>query len=365
MAWCRRSRDRSTCLAQKDEAGVLEPWLTYHGHLFGLENLYIIDNGSTRPDVRATLARFASRGVHVDYAHPTREDYLNKGDIVGAKIRDLDAAGIYDFFFPTDCDEFLIKQTATGFTCDGAAIDAYLETLRKEPQTLRMRYQLANHPLVPDFYVHFASSKTFFAAQAFGWTDHGHHCDGSRLAAGSRYTALLHVHFHYMPFERLIGSVRQRWIGSVDIEDREQLVGYAGDSQHLARYLLMSRDEYYTQFNQKLLIYFPQLRRLLGRLGAPLDIPPGECDPGESDAGEANWTSFYAPSYLQHNTYLLANPDVAVAGMDAMEHYCTFGFREGRRLAPPDMAAPAPPRAITGKPKRRTRPKTAARNARA
>jgi hypothetical protein len=330
-------------MMQKDEAILLEPWLAYHGHLFGLENLHVIDNGSTLPAVRATLERFAARGVHVDYAHPTRDDYLNKGDIVGATIRELDAAGTYDFFFPTDCDEFVIRQTATGFTADRAAIHAYLETLLREPQTLRMRYQLDNHPLLPDCYVHAGSSKTFFAAGSFGWTDHGHHCDGSRLAEGSRFTDLLHVHFHHMPFERLLQAARQRWIGTVDIDDRKKLVGYEGASAHLARYLLMSPDEYYAQFSQKMLVHFPQLGSLLRQLGSPLDIPRGEADPGMSDQGEANWTMLYAPVYLQDQAYLAANQDVANAGMNALQHYFQFGFREGRRLAPPDQPLPAPP----------------------
>ena len=32
--------------------------------------------------------------------------------------------------------------------------------------------------------------------------------------------------------------------------------------------------------------------------------------------------------------YLAANPDVAMAGVDARQHYLEFGFREGRPLAP-------------------------------
>ncbi len=330
-------------MMQKDEAVLLEPWLAYHGHLFGLENLYVIDNGSTLAEVRAVLRRFAARGVQVDYSHPTRQDYLDKGDIVGARIRALDGEGRYDFFLPMDCDEFVIKQTATGFTCDRAAIHAYLETLRGEQQTLRMRFQLDNHPLLEDCYVHSGSSKTFFAAGAFGWTDHGHHCDGSRLAEGSKYTALLHVHFHHMPFERLVRAARQRWIGSVDIDDRDKLKDYQGASAHLARYLLMSAEEYYAQFRRKMLIHFPQPRALLRRLGAPLVIPRGSDDAGAADHGEANWTTFYAPAHLHMPSYLAANADVAAAGMDAMQHYFEYGFREGRQLAPAGQPAPAPP----------------------
>ena len=41
-------------MMQKDEVHLLEPWLAYHGYLFGFENLYVLDNGSTRPDVLLT-----------------------------------------------------------------------------------------------------------------------------------------------------------------------------------------------------------------------------------------------------------------------------------------------------------------------
>jgi hypothetical protein len=330
-------------MMQKDEAILLAPWLTYHGHLFGHENLYVIDNGSTDPGVLETLRRFEAMGVHVDYSHATRDDYLNKGDVVGAAIRALDAQGHYDFFFPTDCDEFIIKQVDGGFSCDRDTIHGYLDTLRDEPQTLRMRYQLDNHPLLADCYVHAGSSKTFFARDCFGWTDHGHHCDGSRKAAGSRFTALLHAHFHHMPFERLRQAARQRWIGEVDIDDREKLIGYQGDSAHLARYLLMTADEYYGQFAAKVLVHFPVLRALLHRLGAPLEIPRGDDERGMEDRGEQSRTMLYVPAPLRESDYFAANQDVAASGMGAMEHFFSFGFREGRRLAPPEPPPPPVP----------------------
>lgn len=306
------------------------------------------------------MARFAALGVHVDYSHPTRQDYLDKGDIVGARIRALDGTGTYDFFFPTDCDEFVIKQTDAGFSCDRATIHAYLDTLRDEPRTLRMRYQLDNHPLLADCYVHAGSSKTFFAADCFGWTDHGHHCDGSRRAEGSRYTELLHAHFHHMPFERLLQAARQRWIGTIDIDDRDKLVGYQGASAHLARYLLMTPDDYYAQFNSKVLVHLPQLRSLLRELGAPLDIPDGPGNPATTDHGEASRTTLYIPVQFQGQAYFAANPDVAGSGMGAMEHYFGFGFREGRRLMPPEQPhspspAEEPAKAPAAKPRKTTR----------
>ena len=73
-------------MMQKDEVHLLEPWLSYHGYLFGYENLYVLDNGSTRPEVLLTLARYAGKGVNVDYSPSRRDHYLNKGAVVGALI---------------------------------------------------------------------------------------------------------------------------------------------------------------------------------------------------------------------------------------------------------------------------------------
>jgi len=352
-------------MMQKDETVLLKPWLAYHGHLFGLENLHVIDNGSSHPEVVETLCHYAAMGVQIDYAHATRDDYLNKGDIVGAAIRALDAAGRYDFFFPTDCDEFIIKQVDGGYSCDRETIHAYLDTLRDEPRTLRMRHQLDNHPLLPDCYVHAGSSKTFFAADCFGWTDHGHHCDGSRKADGSRFTQLLHAHFHHMPFARLLRTARQRWIGTVDIDDREKLVGYQGASAHLARYLLMTPEEYYGQFDSKVLVHFPTLRHLLHRLGAPLEMPRHDDDPAAADRGEANQTMLFAPVRFRESDYFAANQDVAASGMGGMEHFLSFGFREARHLAPPppetpssEAAPPTPAAKPAGKRARKVPPRT-------
>jgi hypothetical protein len=40
------------------------------------------------------------------------------------------------------------------------------------------------------------------------------------------------------------------------------------------------------------------------------------------------------PDVFDPEAYLLANPDVAAAGVDPREHYLAFGLREGRRLFP-------------------------------
>src|SRR5580698_10575392 len=141
-------------MMQKNETLLLRPWLAYHGYLFGFENLYVLDNGSDALDVRATLGEFARKGVHVDWSHASRQDYLAKGDLVGARLQALDVAREYDFLIPIDCDEFVLLRTETDFVCSREAILTYLVTLMGEKRPLRMPYQLANHPLDPDIYHH-------------------------------------------------------------------------------------------------------------------------------------------------------------------------------------------------------------------
>lgn len=324
-------------MMQKDEVHLLEPWLSYHGYLFGYENLYVLDNGSTHPDVLVTLARYAGKGVHVDYTLPRRDHYMNKGALIGAVIHRLEAAGRYDFFFPTDCDEFIIRQTEWGFTTDRQAIHAHLEMFKEEPRTLRIPFQLANHPLLPDLYSYFDFAKTFYAAGAFGWTDHGHHNYGSRKAEGFRETEIVHVHFHFLPFELLRQAARRKWNGSISVDDTEKLASYTGDSMHLVPYFLMTAKEYYAQFNDKVQFFLPQVRARLNSLGTPLDLPTETMSLDLfPDTGEATRATLFVPRELNGAKYLEANADVRTAGLAGVQHYATYGFRELRRLLPTD-----------------------------
>src|SRR5882762_5424564 len=103
-------------MMQKDEEYLLGPWLAFHGHLFGFDNLFVLDNGSSSSKVIELLSSYEQHGVRVIREFPTREDYNRKGDIIGAIIRHLDGSGDYDFLLPFDCDEFLCLRTPWGFT---------------------------------------------------------------------------------------------------------------------------------------------------------------------------------------------------------------------------------------------------------
>lgn len=341
-------------MMQRDETEVLEPWLAYHGHLFGLENLSVIDHGSKSPKVREILGRYERKGVFVDRSHVHPKDYARKGEIVGDRMRTLDALGTYDFLFPLDCDEFVARRAESGFTCDKASIHESLAALRDEARTLRISFQFANVPGRPDFYCHFPFQKTFFAADSFGWTDHGHHFEGSWKAPGFRETDIAHIHFHNKPHRLLIEHARRKLGVHVDPDQVKGLGTYTGRSQHLVPYLQMTEAAYHAQFDQQVQFYCPGFLARIRALGAP--IPFGEASPSSLQSrgrvtrpapkpaateraeaagrAEVDGQLMMLPVRFDQAEYLAANPDVAAAGVDPLVHFCKFGFKEGRRLRP-------------------------------
>jgi len=351
-------------MMQKDEVFLLRPWLAYHGHLFGFENLFVLDNGSTSPNVRDTLMDYAKLGVKVDWGHGSRQDYLAKGDLIGGWMRILDARREYDFLIPLDCDEFVVLRTEQEFSCSREQIHRYLDGLVGEQRILCFPYQLANHPLNPDIYHRYAFFKVFFAAGTASPIDHGHHLAKDRAGMEATDTRLIHLHFHHKVFDLKSTQARQSWVGTIDVDNPVELAAYSGPSAHLNRFFLEEKDQYYRSFLDMVHFYLPQFRALLSDLGAPLNLPTEAVAPGlemrvtELDAvatSEANGVVVIVPMARAADTapaefratrfheghYLGANPDLVAAGVDPTVHFCIHGVKEGRPLR---RDANAPPR---------------------
>lgn len=62
-------------MMQKDEYRLLEPWILHHAELFGLENLYVYDNGSTDERCLSVLKKYSEKGMSVVYDRRTFEDF--------------------------------------------------------------------------------------------------------------------------------------------------------------------------------------------------------------------------------------------------------------------------------------------------
>lgn len=83
---------------QRNEDVCLDPWLIWHGHLFGYENLFVVDHGSDHPAVLECLLRAEARGTHV-VRLPAAADYRLKGDFVTQVLRYADD-GAHEFSHP-------------------------------------------------------------------------------------------------------------------------------------------------------------------------------------------------------------------------------------------------------------------------
>jgi tetratricopeptide (TPR) repeat protein len=326
---------RIACLMmQKDEALLLRPWLLYHGHLFGFENLFVYDNGSTDAAVLATLREFAAVGVRVDYAHARPEDFEDKGQVIGARIAAFRDADCYDIALPMDCDEFLAIEGERGPACDRAAVLAELARIDAGGATCRTAYCLDNRPGHLDLFRCVPHVKSLVVVRAFRDIDHGFHQAG--LPPGQSYgeTGLIHLHLHFKPFPLLLESAANKLRPFVDVNDRMALAEFAGVGDHLKRYFFLSAAEFHADLRGYTwpLLRFGGLSRILGVM---MDLPAfrsaweaGRPVEARSDALviELDQISFIKAAYLD------ANPDLAGAEGSPFLHFVRAGFEEGRRL---------------------------------
>jgi hypothetical protein len=282
----------------KDEVSLTAPFLRYHAALFGADNLYVVDNGTTEPDVMKVLAAFEQEGVHVDRSFHTAEDYRRKGEIIGDLVKRLDNQAAYDFYILLDCDEFVVLRSGSTYTCDPEAIHRYLETRRGEPRILKVDTNLSNIPGRPGVFQAAEYSKTIFPRNVLGATDHGHHAGWSRSGATDFVPCdIVYVHFHYRPFDEVVRFARQKLSAEMppeDLADTERLRNFKGRGWHLVKYVLGDEDGYYTQFRGlSNIVLFPDLLARFLAIGgeAPFSsfiLPFGEQDQPISGTGRGS-----------------------------------------------------------------------------
>jgi len=90
-------------LMQKDESELLADWIWYHGTLFGLNNLHIIDHASRHKKVISILKSMKEVGLDV---RTYKGNFISKKKIITELAREL--ASQADFIVALDSDEFLV-----------------------------------------------------------------------------------------------------------------------------------------------------------------------------------------------------------------------------------------------------------------
>ena len=323
---------------QRDETLLLEPWLRYHGYLFGFENLHVHDNGSENPAVLATLARYERLGVAVVYGPRDSRDFDAKGTLMAELIRQWDAGPRYDFAFPVDCDEFIALRERGTVTCRRNAIHEYLGIIRDQPVNFVVDTNLFNVPSLPGWYLPQDGRKTFFAGRTLNHLDHGYHFGSVRSDGKEMFTAITYFHMHFKPWPDYLRSARAKLAPYVDPDDIDALRAYSGAGAQVLDDVINGQDFYEARFKGCFRIHLPEFGLLLKLLGET--SPMFDESPESLALPERAVTTSLAPVPQSHDyqvfdaaTYLRRWGDVAASALDPLLHYVRHGFYEGRLVA--------------------------------
>ena len=182
----------------KDEVDIVREWILYHGNLFGYENLYVVDNGSTDGTLEI-IQSFARTGIHIFH----EADYRKKGEVMTALIREHSPRGIA---YPIDIDEFVVHydKTTKTISADKETIMKYLYSLPISA-VYKTNYILTGVETSSGYanavleatsgkYLDYGGfAKSFFTASLFtGTIDHGNHYTSNSYIM----TDLCLVHYH-------------------------------------------------------------------------------------------------------------------------------------------------------------------------
>jgi hypothetical protein len=256
---------------QKNELALLDAWIMHHGELFGHENLYVFDNGSTDLNCRYLLdRRRETHGINVIYDYWKAENFESKGTLILEKIHSLDRNDNYDFYIPLDCDEFFSLEKSGEYSFDKGEIFLHLKQFLGDLRALEVPGCLYNIPMRENFYYALDVKKTIFTRETAGSLDVGFHDGASRFTSERVQTSIHYFHFHNKPFDVLRSHARSKLINRVKDFKTETLLEYRGQGQHLVKYFTMEEREYLSSFPVQSAKFLPEFRSRLLQLGVSI-----------------------------------------------------------------------------------------------
>lgn len=251
----------------KNEPIYLDTWLKYYGNLFGYNNLYVIDNGSTFPTVFDVLHIYARLGVNIIFGYNQKEHFLEKGQVVAELVSRL---GDYDFLLPIDCDEYIFfMEDKPNF--QEAIIQSYFESLRGMDGAFIIKRMFLNIPNDIGYFIGPKKvTKGFISRDQFLKIDTGFH--NPRAKSGNIFdTKLAYLHFASKTFEESRRAAREKIGAFVDVNDREALIAYKGIGNHAKHVLLKNEEQFYKQNLRFGNVYFKGAVDLFKKIGADED----------------------------------------------------------------------------------------------
>lgn len=158
----------------KDEATLLADWLAYHSHIFGPENIVLIDHESTDPTVLETLNIYAAKGVSIV---PFSGSFRDKAVALTAAMRACSSSA--KLLIPIDIDEFVVDETGDGVLNVLRQLEHSAETRKfKFASRVASCESVHKRPALETSFLPKSATtmgKTFFRARDFVSTDQGNH----------------------------------------------------------------------------------------------------------------------------------------------------------------------------------------------
>ena len=268
-------------LITKDERDILDDFLTFYGTIFGYENVLVVDNGSTDPDVVASLERFAAKGVVVRVdARPFPQAVQFMSEHM-ASLR-----GTCRWILPLETDEFIFmlkRANDSKYATNRNDVMEYLASVPDNVSVIKYGafYGSAVNPSDPDYscgvyprpaaqmerFYNQGWDKLIVRASAFEgmsqWCHHTRTSTGDTIVSDS----LGLLHFHETGFRRQVDSA-VRVIDSYHYVDRTADMGRQFEqTSELIRMGVACghKVEYYDKYLRRKMV-LDAFRRVAGRL---------------------------------------------------------------------------------------------------
>lgn len=301
-------------LMTRDEWPLLQSWVLYHAHVFGGENIYVLDGSIEQQEAVSFLAAAQCKlGVNV---FRTSAGLNTLQGVIVELLQSLALSS--DFFTKLDTDEFLgmamLSRASGALDFEvGLPVRDYVDSLQVLNGTRFTPGYLVesipppacgSNPALRTNFTSIAASKrkkTLFVAQAFGSVDLGAHSGSVRRpfnSTGCQGTDLLLFHFHDDCYDKVVQNDRKAVLShgyilandTLDVARAKceallfkrgrnfyswhKVLGYLNHLKDPA----IHRRTFYHRYEKRLHVQYDGLAKLLTRLEQEFeDMPAGAC----------------------------------------------------------------------------------------
>lgn len=207
----------------KDEYDLIDDFINYYSYLFGVHNIYIIDNNSTHPHVLNVYEKFKEKGGNLLYC----DDYSKQGEETTKVFNSVKHK--YDYLIGIDIDEFICLKTSDDLS-DINELKKYFDNLPKNIEKFEVSFYnslvdpnninyVDNKFTFPAKYINYFKLKNgdnqkkyFYKSNTFITTKMGSH-DGSSINNTELYTDIIYYHYYNTGSKRLFERAYNNCIG--------------------------------------------------------------------------------------------------------------------------------------------------------